>query len=338
MKHTSNIKTAPKSTETRVKELEREIHKLNKFYKKCQYKDIIEKYNTLNSTLLTMIGIVLTVVTICIAIPTIYNVITYNTKMSELDKMMHSQKYMTLAEHASSDEKKIEYYTAAIEYDKENPELYFLRASAYYCIGNNDMAIKDCITALKYNENYEDAHFMCGTIYFETERYDLAINEFLQVFSIYDESEINAYIAYSYFQLNEFENALYYFQKTTFNAVKYVVYDTSEENIFILSSICHLELGNYNEAASEVIDFLNSRCDELDEYTLAANQLIRIYASKNDTSAIDRLNTLLNNIHSEYNERYFELQVFDENKIFSMLNNGKTLKNELYRYAFALIE
>lgn len=81
----------------------------------------------------------------------------------------------------------VKFYSLAIKYTQRNdPDLYLNRASAYYKMHNKNLALDDISSALRLSNSNSSAYTLRGIIFFEEKEYDAAEENFDNVIKLND--------------------------------------------------------------------------------------------------------------------------------------------------------
>ena len=262
-----------------------------------------EVYKIDNKFLNAKITIVLGFAALFVAISSTVSFVTiykYDEKIQELQNSSNSTKYMIMAERAESIEEKLNNYTLAINYDKENSFLYYARANVYYYDENlPEMALKDCNQALKYDIANLNALFLRGKIYFEKEQYSLSIEDFKKYCAVDNNNEeINLQMGYAYYFTNDIKGAIQYFDSIEGNLMFPESIEGDYEKEAIISE-CYVKSKNYTKAKYFLNPLITKNCSR-HRIEFITKKLIEIYKSDGDSESVLKLEQMLEAMDSQY--------------------------------------
>lgn len=306
----------PQTDKERIETLEKEVKKLKKFNDKCRCKDVYKRYEKIHNWWLALVGIAIAVVTLCVAIPTLYQAIFLEERFQEIKDTTQTYKYMVLAENSHSEEEKIRYYTSAIERGGKDAELYYLRANIYYENGDFESAKKDSTSALELDENFLDAYFLRGKIYYYSEKYNKALNDLLMYEPTDEDDEYKAYLGYTYYKCDMYSEAIKFLDDIDDIDVEDVILSGSvRESLPYLKAKCYIEIGDASKSMGNAY---------------------KVYEEYDDRSSITALGEFLYDIliKKNYSEdaevlRNFVDAVYDEDETIIRTGTSKYHKNEL---------
>jgi tetratricopeptide (TPR) repeat protein len=101
---------------------------------------------------------------------------------------------------------------------KQNPSVafyYYLRAYTYYNLDNNYNAKKDFLKSFDLGYEFEGAYKSVADIYFTEKNYSQAVIYYKKQLELQDEIAVHYNIAISYYNNEEYNNAIEYFTNVT---------------------------------------------------------------------------------------------------------------------------
>lgn len=306
----------PQTDKERIEILEKEVEKLKKFNDKCRCKDVYKRYEKIHNWWLALVGIAIAVVTLCVAIPTLYQALFLEKSFQEIKDTAQTYKYMVLAEKSHSAGDKIRYYTSAIERSGKDAELYYLRANIYYETGETELARKDCNSALELNKGFSDAYLLRGKIHCHSKNYKKALDDLLMYEPSDEENEYIAYLGYTYYKCDMYSEAIKFLDDIDDSDVEDVIHSGSvRESLPYIKAKCYIEIGDASKSMGNAY---------------------KVYEEYEDRSSITALGEFLYDIliKKNYSEdaeilRNFVDAVYDENETIIRTGTSKYHKNEL---------
>ena len=289
----------PQTDKERIEVLEKEVEKLKKFNDKCRCKDVYKRYETIHKWWLGVVALAIALVTMIVGVPSIYEAVSSDRQIDEITDLTQTYKYVVLAGQTGYDEEKIKYYTAAIERTDDDPDLYYMRAKAYFDYGEDEFAIRDCGEALKIDSNYKDAYYLRGRIYFDNGNYDKAIEDFYKHIPLNFEHYHSMYVGYSYYYQNKYEQALpYLYNRFPDRLVEDTFGDNYNENLDIVISECYKNIGKYEKAIRHLGDFYEEHLNR-DGTEFSGEKLMEIYEASGDQKSYKEIEKMVEELIAE---------------------------------------